>query len=85
MQVHIGKLEKTEVDGVATFAVADKPSCNEQYEVFVTDHPAASRGVPKRVAFTSKKGNVAFIAQSELLDSDKEEVVKAVSEWQAKK
>lgn len=84
MKVHIGKLEKTVVDGVNEYKVVDKPHCNEQYEIYVTDHPAACRGVPKRVGFTAKKGNVAFIAQCELLDSDKEEVVKAVSEWQAK-
>lgn len=62
--------------------IENKPFCNEVYQVAITDHPAATLGVPKVVATTGKAGNVCFHRSDAICDTERAQIVEFVKEWQ---
>ena len=54
------------------------------FQVVITDHHLASKGVPKIVAYCGLEGGIAPISQHFLEPAEIDEVCKAVKEWQDK-
>ena len=79
MIVHIGKLN------VETKTIDDKPECNDVYGVYVTDHPAAGLGVPKRIGMTGVHGNLCLIRQNGLDEAEIPAVVEEIKKWKEMK
>ena len=82
MKIVIGTLKhSTEEKPVFT---PDEPLYNDVYEVCITEHPNASRGIPKRVGFCGIRGNMAPLSPTQhmLQDAEIPIVCKAVGEWQ---
>lgn len=55
------------------------------YQVLITDHPNASKGVPKIVGHCGESGNMAPIGQHMLEPHEITVVCNAVKEWQKSK
>lgn len=95
MKVHIGNIHTGEIDeyGHRTVGEFKEEPCyvgtpetgsKKLFQVVITDHPLASKGVPKIVGHCGVEGGIAPLAQHFLEPAEIEEVCKAVKEWQEK-
>jgi hypothetical protein len=81
MKVHIGHIDTTE----SPRFIEGAPLHGDVFQIAVTDHPAASKGVPKVVGFTGKTGNLCLIRENGLHPAEIDEVLLAVKAWQDSK
>lgn len=95
MKVHVGNIHTGQIDefGHKTVSEFKEEPCyigtaetgyKKLFQVVITDHPLASKGVPKIVGHCGLEGGIAPIAQHFLEPAEIDVVRKAVKEWQDK-